>query len=104
MPRVLLGLKPFGNVQLLHPHTHLVAVNVMTRDALKPFPPETFRLTFDGVMGNRVEAIHVLSGATGPIQFRPLGANKVEVTLAVRDKPILVAMGKWRIVVVNDPS
>jgi hypothetical protein len=88
--RDVLAVLPFQ----VNPQKHVVAVYVMTRDALKPFPPETFRLTFDGVKGTRVEAMDVLSGAAVPVQAKPLGADKGEVTLAVTDKPIVIALEK----------
>ena len=88
--RDLLAVLPFQ----VNPQRHVVAVYIMTRDALKSFPAETFRLTFDGVKGNHVEGTDVLSGAPVPIQTRPLGGDKVEVTLAVTDKPIIIALGK----------
>jgi len=88
--RDLLAVLPFQ----VNSQKHVVAVYIMTRDALKPLPAETFRLTFDGVKGSRVEATEVLSGAPVPIQSSLLGTNKVEVTLAVTDKPIVIALGE----------
>ena len=87
--RDVLAVLPFQ----VNPHKHVVAVYVMTRDALKPFQPETFQLTFDGVKGNRVEAVDVLSGAPVAIQAKTLEANKIQVTLAVTDKPTVITIG-----------
>jgi len=66
----------------------------MTRDNTKPSSPETFRLTFGGVKGTRTEAVDVLSGAPVAMQAKALEANKLEVTLAVTDKPIAIAIGQ----------
>jgi len=71
-----------------------VAVYVMTRDAVKPFPPETFRLEFGGVKGNRVEALDVMSGQTIAVQVKTLSAEAVEVTLPVSDHPVIITLQK----------
>lgn len=88
--REVLAVLPFQ----VNPQKHVVAVYLMTRDALKVLPPETFRLTFNGMKSNHVEATDVLSGAPVPIQFRSLGQNKVEVTVGVTEKPIIIALGE----------
>lgn len=64
----------------------------MTRDAVKSFAPETFRLKFGGVKGNRVEAIEVLSGLAVAIQVKTLSAESVEVTLPVSDRPVIITL------------
>ena len=66
----------------------------MTRDAVKPFPPETFRLKFSGVKGARAEATDVLTGAAVPLQAKTLGADSLEITLPVTDYPPTITLGK----------
>jgi hypothetical protein len=88
--REVLAVLPFQ----VNPRKHVVAVYLMTRDALKVLPPETFRLTFNGVKSNHVEAMDVLSGAPVPIHSKSLGPNKVEVTLGVTETPITIALGE----------
>ena len=66
----------------------------MTRDSTKLSSPETFRLTFGSVKGTRTEAVDVLSGAPVAMQAKALEASKLEVTLAVTDKPIAIAIGQ----------
>jgi hypothetical protein len=88
--REVLAVLPFQ----IHPGKHVVVVYVMTRDAVKPFPPATFRLTFSGAKGSRVEALDVMSGLPVAVQARALGPGKVEVTLAATDKPTVITMEK----------
>ena len=88
--RDVLAVLPFQ----LNPQKHAVVVYVMTRDMVNPLPPEIFRLTFSGVKGSRVEALDVLSGAPVAIQLKALGADKVEVTLPVTDKPAVLTIGQ----------
>jgi hypothetical protein len=88
--REVLAVLPFQ----VNPQKHAVAVYVMTRDAVKPFPPETFRLKFTGVKGNRVEALDVLSGQAAPVQGKTLGAESVEVTLPVSGSPVIITLGE----------
>lgn len=91
--REVLAVLPF---QVTH-EKHVVIVYVMTRDAVKPFPPETFRLKFIGVKGSRVEAIDVLSGAPVKIEsklleLKPMGKEGIEVTMPVTDKPAILTI------------
>jgi hypothetical protein len=88
--RELLAVLPFQ----VNPQKHVVVVYVMTRDGTKPFSPETFQLTLGGVKGTRSEAVDVLSGTPVAMQAKALEANKLEVTLAVTDKPIAIAIGQ----------
>jgi len=88
--REVLAVLPFQ----VNPQKHAVAVYVMTRDAAKPFPPETFRLKFSGVKGDRVEAIEVLSGRAVAFQAKTLSAEIVEVTLPVSDSPVIITLRK----------
>jgi hypothetical protein len=71
-----------------------VVVYVMTRDATRPFPPETFRLTFAGVKGSRVQAFDVLSGSPVAVQDRMLTPGTIEITMAVTDRPSVLAVGE----------
>jgi hypothetical protein len=86
--REVLVVLPFQ----VNPRKHAAAVYVMTRDAVKSFAPETFRLKFGGVKGNRVEAIEVLSGLAVAIQVKTLSAESVEVTLPVSDRPVIITL------------
>ena len=88
--REVLAVLPFQ----VSPQKHVVAVYVMTRDAVKPFPPETFRLKFSGVKGSRAEAMDVLTGAPVPLQAKVLGADSLEITLPVTDRPTTIALSK----------
>ena len=88
--REVLAVLPFQ----ANPRKHVVAVYVMTRDAVKPFPPETFRLEFGGVKGNRIEALDVMSGQTIAVQVKTLSAEAVEVTLPVSDHPVIITLQK----------
>ena len=51
---------------------------------------KTFRLTFDGVKGPRVEAMDVMSGDPVSVRTRPLERGRLEVTLPVTTKPVLL--------------
>ena len=88
--REVLAVLPFQ----VNPQKHAVAVYVMTRDAVKPFPPETFRLKLSGVKGNRVEVLDVLSGQAVAVQVRTLSAESVEMTLPVSDRPVIITLQK----------
>jgi hypothetical protein len=87
--REVLALLPFQ----INPRKHAVVAYIMTRDATKPFPPETFRLTFAGAKGTRVNALNVISGAPVAVQTKSLGAGKLEVTLPVTDQPAVISIG-----------
>jgi len=86
--REVLAVLPFQ----VNPQKHVVAVYVMTRDAVKPFPPASFRLKFSGVMGSRVEAADVLSGAPIALQAISGGEGSIEVTMPVTDRPALISI------------
>jgi hypothetical protein len=86
--REVLAVLPFQ----VNPEKHIVAVYVMTRDATKPFPPETFRLKFTGAKGSRVEAADVLSGTPIGLQARLTGEGSLEVTLPITDKPAMISI------------
>ncbi len=88
--RDVLAVLPFQ----LNPKKHAVAVYVMTRDALKPLPPETFRLTFSGVKGSRVEAVDVLRGEPLDVQVKTLGVDKLEIVLPVTETPVILTIGQ----------
>ncbi|HWH70067.1 MAG TPA: hypothetical protein VNT26_11830, partial [Candidatus Sulfotelmatobacter sp.] len=88
--RDMLTVLPFQ----VNPQKHVIAAYVMTRDAAKPFQPEVFRLTFSGVQGHRVKAMNVLTSTPLALQAKALGADKVEVTLAVTEKPTLIVIEK----------
>ena len=86
----VLAVLPFQ----VRPRKHAVVVYVMTRDATRPFPPETFRLTFAGVKGSRVQAFDVLSGSPVAVQDRMLTPGTIEITMAVTDRPSVLAVGE----------
>lgn len=86
--RDVLAVLPFQ----VNPQKHVVAAYVMTRDAVKPFPPETFRLKLAGVKGSRVDAVDVLSGAPISLQAKSAGEGRLEVTLPLTDKPALITI------------
>jgi hypothetical protein len=86
--REVLALLPFQ----VNPRKHAVALYVMTRDAVKPLAPQTFRLTFTGIKGQRVEAVDVMTSAPVAAQTKPLGSNRIEVTLPVTDKPAVLTI------------
>ena len=86
--RDVLAVLPFQ----VNPQKHVVAAYVMTRDAVKPFPPETFRLKLAGVKGSRVDAVDVLSGAPIALQAKSAGEGRLEVTLPLTDKPALITI------------
>jgi hypothetical protein len=88
--RDVLAVLPFQ----VRPQKHAVALYVMTRDAVKPFAPETFRLTFRGVKGHRVSAVDVLTGAPVAVQARPLSPDQVEVTLPLTHQPAVLTIEK----------
>lgn len=88
--REVVAVLPFQ----LTPQKHCAVLYVMTRDITKPLTPETFRFTFSGVKGTRCEALDVLDGATVPAQVSVLAANQVAVTLALTEKPIVLAIGQ----------
>ena len=86
--RDVLAVLPFQ----INPQKHVVAAYVMTRDAVKPFPPETFRLKFAGVKGSRVAAVDVLSGTPIALQAKSAGEGNVEITMPLTDKPALITI------------
>jgi hypothetical protein len=88
--RDVLAVLPFQ----VNPQKHAVAVYVMTRDAVKTFAPETFRLTFRGVKGYRVSAVDVLSGTVVAVKARAVGADQVGVTLPVTQQPVVLTIEK----------
>ena len=88
--REVLAVLPFQ----ISPQKHAIVIYVMTRDAVEPFPPETFRLTFQGVVGHRVAAVDTLSGQVVAVQSRALGTRQIEVTLPVTDSPIVLTIAK----------
>jgi len=87
--RDLLAVLPFQ----IDRDRHVIAVYVMSRDAVKPFPPARFRVKFTGVKGKEVEAVDVLTGA--PVNFRAndLGGDGLELTLDATDAPQLIRIG-----------
>ena len=86
--RDVLAVLPFQ----VTPQKHVVAVYVMTRDAVKSFAPETFRLKFSGVKGARVEAVDVLTGAPIVLQAKPSGKGSIDITLPITDKPAIITI------------
>lgn len=88
--RDVLAVLPFQ----VNPQKHAVAVYVMTRDALKHFPPQTFRLTFTGAKGDRVTAVDVVTGWAVSVQTRFLAPGQVEVTLPVTQQPTVLTIEK----------
>mgnify|MGYP001767772821 CR=1 FL=1 len=87
--REVLAVLPFQ----ITPRRHAVAVYVMTRDAVRPLPPATFRLTFSGVKGSRVEAVDVMSGEPLDVRAEPLAADRLDVVLPVTEKPVVLTIG-----------
>lgn len=88
--REVVAVLPFQ----LTPQTHCVVLYVMTRDITHPLPPQMFRLTFSGVKGPKLRAMDVLSGASVAAQARALAPSRVEVTLALTEKPLVLTIGQ----------
>ena len=86
--RDVLAVLPFQ----IHDCKHVVAVYVMTRDAMKVFPPATFRLKISGASGERVTGYDPLEDRAVPLEVRRVAAGVVEVTLPVADHPRLLTL------------
>jgi hypothetical protein len=84
--RDLLALLPFQ----VNSQKQIVVAYVMTRDAVKPFAPEMFRLRFSGLKGTRVDVMDVLSGAAVPVPAKLVDAGSLEITLPISDQPALI--------------
>jgi hypothetical protein len=71
---------------------HLIAVYVMSRDATKAVPPESYRLTISGAAGRNVTCYDPLLDKTVPVAIGRNDAQFVEVTLPVVDYPRLLIL------------
>ncbi len=86
--RDVLAVLPFQ----VHDYKHVVAVYVMTRDAMQEFSPAPFRLKISGACGECVTGYDPLEDRAVPLEVRRVADGVVEVTLPVADHPRLLTL------------
>jgi hypothetical protein len=74
------------------PHKHIIAIYLMTRDATRPLPAQTFRLKFSGVATRRIRFYDPLENKDIPASFQLRDENVTELTLPIVDYPRLLIL------------
>ncbi|MCX7048588.1 MAG: hypothetical protein NTX50_24265 [Candidatus Sumerlaeota bacterium] len=86
--REALAVLPFQ----VNARKHVIAVYVMTRDAVKPFAPARFRLKIAGAAGRGAKYFDPIENKSIPVESAPAGSTGVEVVIPVADYPRLLIL------------
>jgi hypothetical protein len=88
--REVLAVLPFQ----VNADKHVVIVYLMTRDVTHPFGQRKFRLKFQGVKGQQLTALDVLTGAEMPVQMNHFEGRSLTATLEVGGEPVVLTIAR----------